>query len=53
VVGRVSELPSVTFINGLGPFGLNLAVVAAEELTALILDDQSPELFHIDRFSDH
>jgi glycine/D-amino acid oxidase-like deaminating enzyme len=53
VVGRVSELPSVTFINGLGPFGLNLAVVAAEELTALILDDQSPELFHIDRFSDY
>lgn len=52
IVGQMPGAPKLSFINGLGPFGLNLAMVATEELAALILEDRAPELFSIDRFAD-
>ncbi|MBN1246460.1 MAG: FAD-binding oxidoreductase [Anaerolineae bacterium] len=51
VVGQLPGAPNITFVNGLGPFGLNLAMVATEELAALVLEDRAPELFSLERFA--
>lgn len=50
IVGQLVDKSRVYFVNGLGPLGLNLAAVAADEMTALILEDTSPEIFGLDRF---
>jgi glycine/D-amino acid oxidase-like deaminating enzyme len=51
VVGQLQEEPNVFLVNGLGPFGLNLALIAMDELASLILEGQTPELFGLERFS--
>ncbi len=51
IVGQLEEEPGVYFVNGLGPFGLNLALVTTDALAALVLDGQTPEFFGLDRFS--
>jgi len=51
VVGQLEEEPGVYFVNGLGPFGLNLALVTTDALASLVLDGQTPEFFSLDRFS--
>ena len=45
VVGELPGQSDVYIINGLGPFGLNLALVAADELAELVLYDRQPTLF--------
>jgi glycine/D-amino acid oxidase-like deaminating enzyme len=47
VVGEIPGQPDTYTINGLGPFGLNLALVAAEELAELVLHNRQPTLFSI------
>jgi glycine/D-amino acid oxidase-like deaminating enzyme len=49
VVDRLSTNPQISVINGLGPFGLSLALVAADELVELVLYDRQPELFGLQR----
>lgn len=50
VLGQDPSNPDVYLMNGLGPFGLNVALVAADELANLILEGQRSELFSLDRF---
>jgi len=50
IVGQLEE-PGVYFVNGLGPFGLNLALVTTDALASLILDGQTPEFFSVGRFT--
>ncbi len=45
LVGGLPDQPDTYLINGLGPFGLNLALVAADELAELVLHDRQPTLF--------
>ncbi len=45
VIGSLSDQPDAYAINGLGPFGLNFALVAADELAELVLHDRQPTLF--------
>lgn len=52
VVGQLPDDRSVYIIGGLGPFGLNLAVIAVDELVELVLDDRRPTLFALNRFVD-
>lgn len=49
VVDRLPTNPNISVINGLGPFGLSLALVAADELAELVLYDRQPELFALNR----
>ncbi len=49
VVDRLPIHPNISVINGLGPFGLSLALVAADELVELVLYDRQPELFTLAR----
>jgi len=51
IVGQLDEEPGVYFVNGLGPFGLSLALVTTDALASLVLDGQAPEFFGLDRFS--
>ncbi len=51
IVGQLEGEPGVYFVNGLGPFGLNLALVTTDALASLVLDGQTPEFFSLDRFS--
>ncbi len=51
IVGQLEEEPGVYFVNGLGPFGLSLALVTTDALASLVLDGQAPEFFGLDRFS--
>jgi glycine/D-amino acid oxidase-like deaminating enzyme len=50
IVGKLPADEGLYAIGGLGPFGLSLALVAADELAELILYDRQPELFALDRF---
>ncbi len=43
----LSDQPDAYAINGLGPFGLNFALVAADELAELVLHDRQPTLFAV------
>ena len=49
VVDRLPTNPNISVINGLGPFGLSLALVAADELAELVLYERQPELFSLKR----
>lgn len=51
IVGRLSDESSLYLVDGLGPFGLNLALVAADELVELIESDEPSELFGLERFA--
>ncbi|MGC9521636.1 MAG: NAD(P)/FAD-dependent oxidoreductase [Anaerolineae bacterium] len=50
ILGQDPGDPDVYLMNGLGPFGLNVALIAADELADLILEGQRSELFSLDRF---
>ncbi len=50
VVGKLHQIPSAYVVDGLGPFGLSLALIAADQLVDVILEDRSPELFDVGRF---
>ena len=50
IVGRLPADKDLYAIGGLGPFGLSLALIAADELAELVLYDREPELFAFDRF---
>ncbi len=49
IVGTLPGQSGIYVINGLGPFGLNLALVAADELAELVLHDQQPALFGLEQ----
>ncbi len=50
IAGQLPSTPNVYLVNGLGPFGLSLAMVATDELTALMIEGKEPELFSMNRF---
>ncbi len=49
IIGEISGRPGVYTVNGLGPWGLSWAFVAANLLADLILQDKSPTHLGIDR----
>ncbi len=50
VVGQLADDPDIYIVNGLGPFGLNLSVIATDALVDLVLYDHSSEIFALERF---
>ncbi|HNT74768.1 MAG TPA: FAD-dependent oxidoreductase [Anaerolineae bacterium] len=50
IIGALPEQPNVYHLNGLGPWGASWAFVAAERLAALLLQQQDPGVFSIQRF---
>lgn len=51
VVGRLPTLDQVYVINGLGPWGLNLATITAHQLIRLMESDEESELFDLERLT--
>ncbi len=49
VVGELPGQSGIYVINGLGPFGLSLALVAADELAELVLYKRTPTLFALEQ----
>jgi glycine/D-amino acid oxidase-like deaminating enzyme len=49
VVGELPGQSGIYVINGLGPFGLSLALVAADELAELVLYKRAPTLFALEQ----
>jgi glycine/D-amino acid oxidase-like deaminating enzyme len=50
VVGQLPDAPNVYVVNGLGPWGLSWAFVAADRLVSLLIHGEDPALLGIDRF---
>jgi glycine/D-amino acid oxidase-like deaminating enzyme len=49
VVGRIPGAEEIYAISGLGPFGVNLALIVVDELVDLILHDRAPARFPLNR----
>jgi glycine/D-amino acid oxidase-like deaminating enzyme len=49
VVGRIPGEKEVYAISGLGPFGINLAIIVVDELAQLVMDDRAPTRFALNR----
>ncbi len=50
LVGQMAEIPHIYTLTGLGPWGLSWAFVATQQLLGLMLHDEDPGLFNVQRF---
>jgi len=50
LVGQLAETPRLYTLTGLGPWGLSWAFVATQLLLGLMLHDEDPGLFNVQRF---
>ncbi|MGC9350303.1 MAG: NAD(P)/FAD-dependent oxidoreductase [Anaerolineae bacterium] len=51
VVGQFPDQDNVYFASGLGPYGLNLTYIVADEIVNLLQWGQPSDTFHIDRLT--
>jgi glycine/D-amino acid oxidase-like deaminating enzyme len=49
IVGRIPGEKGIYAISGLGPFGVNLAMIVVDELAQLVTDDREPTRFALGR----
>lgn len=50
LVGQLSKTPHIYTLTGLGPWGLSWAFIATQQLLGLMLHDEDPGLFNVQRF---
>ncbi len=50
IVGQLPDTPNVYVVNGLGPWGLSWAFIAADRLVSLLIHGEDPALLGVDRF---
>jgi len=51
LVGQLAGTPHIYTLTGLGPWGLSWAFIATQQLLGLMLHDEDPGLFNVQRFN--